>query len=146
MIEILISKNKYLKANEVKQIKEITKIISQELKIINPTMIELSIINELEMQALCLKYYQTKKTTDVLSFNNEFQLDEKTIHLGEVFVNYEQVKIQAQLYEHSYKRELFYLIIHGILHLLKYDHQNPEEEKQMNDLQNAILKIAKIGK
>ena len=46
---------------------------------------------------------------------------------------------QAKEYEHSLKREMVFLFVHGMLHLLGFDHMNEEDEKKMFELQNKIL-------
>ena len=56
------------------------------------------------------------------------------------------MKIQAIEYGHSEKRELSFLTIHGLLHLLGYDHMQPEDEKIMFDLQKEVLSDAGITK
>ena len=59
--------------------------------------------------------------------------------LGDIFICIPQMKRQAQSYEHSEKRELSFLAVHGLLHLLGYDHMVPEDEKEMFALQELIL-------
>ena len=60
-------------------------------------------------------------------------------HLGEVIISYPQAVIQAREHRHSVKKELAILIIHGVLHLLEYDHEKPEMKHQMNDREKKIL-------
>lgn len=60
-------------------------------------------------------------------------------HLGEVIVSYHQAVIQAEEHRHSVKTEMAILIIHGILHLLGYDHDKPELERQMRARESEIL-------
>ena len=60
-------------------------------------------------------------------------------HLGEVIISYPQAVIQAEEHQHSVKRELAILIIHGVLHLLGYDHETPELEQQMIAREREIL-------
>ena len=59
--------------------------------------------------------------------------------LGDIYICLERAKEQAINYGHSFKRELFFLTIHGLLHLLGYDHMNEEDEKEMFSLQEEIL-------
>ena len=58
---------------------------------------------------------------------------------GDIYMCIPQMKRQAQSYEHSEKRELSFLAVHGLLHLLGYDHMEPKEEKEMFELQELIL-------
>jgi probable rRNA maturation factor len=60
-------------------------------------------------------------------------------HLGEVIVSCPQAVIQAKEHQHSIKKELAILIIHGVLHLLGYDHEEPEQERQMRGRETEIL-------
>lgn len=60
-------------------------------------------------------------------------------HLGEVIISYPQAVKQAAEHQHSIKREVAILIIHGVLHLLGYDHDKPETARQMAARETAIL-------
>ncbi len=64
--------------------------------------------------------------------------------LGEIYICIPRMKQQAIEYQHSEKRELSFLAVHGLLHLLGYDHMNKEEEKVMFELQELILNGADI--
>ena len=64
--------------------------------------------------------------------------------LGDIIVSVEKVKEQAEEYGHSFERELSYLITHGMLHLLGYDHMIEEEKAQMRKREEEILGILKI--
>ena len=61
------------------------------------------------------------------------------LHLGEVIISYPQAVIQAEEHGHSVKKEIALLIIHGVLHLLGYDHAEPEPERQMRARESEIL-------
>ncbi len=94
------------------------------------------------------EYRKIDKETDVISFaslDDESLLNmEDTVELGDIFINVQAIREQAKDYGHSLKREFCFLVTHGILHLLGYDHLNKEEEKIMFDLQEEILnEIAK---
>lgn len=74
------------------------------------------------------------KATDVLSF----PMDDEDL-LGDIIISIPKAKQQAEDYGHSFERELFFLAIHGFLHLLGYDHQTPAEEETMFAKQELIL-------
>jgi probable rRNA maturation factor len=59
--------------------------------------------------------------------------------LGEVIISYPQALVQAKDQGHSLERELALLVIHGILHLLGYDHERPEEESKMRERERELL-------
>ena len=85
------------------------------------------------------------KSTDVLSFAFNDYSDKivgKDIpnDLGDIVISIETARKQAEEYSHSLKREICFLYLHGLLHLLGYDHRKSlEDEKIMFDLQDVIL-------
>ena len=92
-------------------------------------------------------YRHIDRPTDVISFafldGNEnkdriFQSKEMVV-LGEIYISFDKAREQAISYGHSLERELKFLFVHGILHLLGYDHMTPEDEKVMFALQDEIL-------
>ena len=94
-----------------------------------------------EIKALNNEFRGIDKVTDVLSFE-----DDSEGYMGDILVCIEKIEEQANDYNHSIERELFFLITHGYLHLLGYDHQNEEEEKVMFDLQKKLLNDFGIGR
>ena len=67
------------------------------------------------------------------------RLPDGILHLGEVIISYPQAVTQAEEHQHSVKREIAVLIIHGILHLLGYEHDKPELRQQMIAREKEIL-------
>jgi probable rRNA maturation factor len=61
------------------------------------------------------------------------------LNLGDIVISHQLAQSQAIEYGHSLKREISFLFVHGLLHLLGYDHMNKNEEKQMFKLQDKIL-------
>jgi len=94
-------------------------------------------------------YRGVDDTTDVLAFAlSESAKDEvepfvtppdDVIHLGEVIISYPQAKKQAEEQHHALEREMALLVAHGVLHLLGYDHELPEGEKQMRGKESDVL-------
>ena len=66
-------------------------------------------------------------------------------HLGEVIIAYPQAVIQSEEHRHSVEREIAILIIHGMLHLLGYDHDKPEQEREMATREAEILNFIEGG-
>lgn len=99
------------------------------------------------IQDLNLKYRGIDQPTDVLSFAmNEgvadspgFKIEGEPILLGDVYLSVERAVEQAESYGHSFSRELCYLGTHGLLHLLGYDHQTPEETESMRAEEENIM-------
>jgi len=93
-------------------------------------------------------YRGVDEPTDVLAFHmlpqkevdDSFALPPDGVtRLGEVIISYPQAVAQAKKQGHSPERELALLIIHGILHLLGYDHEEPEEESKMRERERDLL-------
>ena len=86
-------------------------------------------------------YRNVDRVTDVISFaledNKTIELDHRV--LGDIYICIERAEEQAKEYGHSFLRELSFLTIHGLLHLLGYDHMEKEEEKVMFQKQEDIL-------
>ncbi len=93
------------------------------------------------------------RATDVLSFPM-FEYDEKgeiredfsevnemgEICLGDIVISLERAREQSEEYGHSFEREVGFLTVHSMLHLLGYDHMTPEEEEEMFGYQEKILR------
>ncbi|OIJ22134.1 rRNA maturation RNase YbeY [Anaerobacillus alkalidiazotrophicus] len=97
--------------------------------------------------------YRNKDTaTDVISFalnddESDINLQENIPNLlGDIIVSYEKTVSQAEEYGHSINRELGFLVVHGFLHLLGYDHMNETEEKIMFTRQEEILEAYGLQK
>lgn len=93
------------------------------------------LIDDSEMHSMNRTYRNIDKSTDVLTF-----LSDEDDYLGDIFINVDRLAQQADDYGHSLKREFCFLVAHGALHLLGYDHMNKEEETIMFNLQEEILK------
>lgn len=115
----------------------------------------LSVVDPEEMRKLNMQFRGVDSVTDVLSFPtldlNKAQLDHLNLpadavnartgklNIGDVIICFERAKEQATNYGHSLKRELCFLSLHGLLHLLGYDHVQDSDEKEMVRLQEEIL-------
>lgn len=101
--------------------------------------IEIIIVGESEIKRLNRDYRGKNKVTDVLSF--AWQEDNKvsTNLLGQIYICYPQIKRQAKVWQVSAKEEFSRMLIHGLLHLVGYDHDNEKDSKKMFDLQEKII-------
>lgn len=113
-----------------------------EMENVDKAIFSVIFIDDEKMRELNKTYRGIDKTTDVLSFayednevyNYEFR------HLGEIFVSIPKMKEQALEYGHSNIREISFLVVHGLLHLLGYDHtKGKEEEKIQFEKQELVL-------
>lgn len=100
------------------------------------------------IQAINRTYRGIDRATDVISFAlEEMQEGEVPVHLeddeprvlGDIVVSIDRAREQADEYGHSFERELGFLVVHGLLHLLGYDHATKEQEQEMFTLQEQIL-------
>lgn len=129
--------------------KYLNKLINHALKKlkIKNAIFSIIFIDDEKMHEMNKKYRGIDRTTDVLSFaledNDDFVNSDVRI-LGDIYISIPKMKSQAREYGHSEKRELSFLTIHGLLHLLGYDHQIKEDEEIMFGLQEAILNEEKI--
>lgn len=116
------------------------------------TEVGLAIVTQEKIRQLNLSYLGKDEPTDVLSFgmlpeqsgNNRavFVTPPDGIqHLGEVIISFPQAVIQAEEHHYGVKREVASLIIHGLLHLLGYDHEERDEEREMRAREAEILSI-----
>lgn len=126
--------------------KKITLCISEMEEIDENVFFEINIINNELIQKINKNYRKIDKPTDVLSFSMWENQSIKTALLGEIYISYDQAKIQAREYEHSFEREICFLLIHGIFHLLGYDHIQKEDEKIMFAKQKIVMKNLAILK
>ena len=126
----------------------INKCIKESLNIENFTQnveISLSIVNNDEIKEINLLHRNIDKETDVLSFPllDDFEnIPNNVLHpipLGDIIISIDKAISQAEDYGHSLERELCFLTVHSMLHLLGYDHMTEEEEKIMFEKQNIIL-------
>lgn len=110
----------------------------------------LVITGQEQIQALNREYLDEDRPTDVLSFALSQPGEQKTpgafitapdgiLHLGEVIISYPQAVIQAEEHRHPIKKEIALLLVHGILHLLGYDHDTPQKETAMRGREADIL-------
>ena len=117
----------------------------------------LVITSQEKVQELNRSYLGRDRPTDVLAFsmlpepNSERNLalfvqpPDGILHLGEVIISCPQAVIQAKEHGHSVKKEIAILIIHGVLHLLGYEHDRPELEREMRARETEILSHIKGG-
>ncbi len=107
--------------------------------------ISLSIVTEEEIKSINREYRGIDKVTDVLSFpqyeNYKFIMDENSdiIAIGDIVICNDVAIRQATEYAHSYEREMVYLFVHSMMHLLGYDHMNEEDKILMRKKEEQVL-------
>lgn len=107
--------------------------------------LSLSFVTEEEIRELNREHRDTDRVTDVLSFpmfesaEEIPQIPGMEVPLGDVVICREKIRQQAEEYGHSETRELVYLFVHSVLHLLGYDHMEEEEKAQMRQREEAVM-------
>ena len=106
--------------------------------------VSLTLVGEEEIQELNRTYRQVDKVTDVLSFPQYDDLnelpEEGELLLGDVVICKDQALRQAEEFGHSPEREMVYLFIHSICHLLGYDHMEEEDKSEMRAKEEAVMR------
>lgn len=123
-------------------IEDLIKLTSKKLEI-KDSLVEIILTDDEKIHEINKIYRGVDKPTDVISFAFQDTMDimpDNITNLGEIYISLDKVKTQAKEYGHSERRELGFLLVHGLLHLLGYDHMESEEEKEMFGLQEEILK------
>lgn len=94
------------------------------------------------------KYRGKAQSTDVLSFNmqeheedNQKHFSETNETTGDIIISAETAARQCEEYGHNLEKEISYLTVHGLLHLLGYDHDTEERKKEMRSLEKEILRL-----
>ena len=101
-------------------------------------VVSIALVDNTYIQTLNREYRQKDAPTDVLSFPLADDEDDET--LGDVVISLEKAVEQAQDYGHSFLREVSFLTVHGVLHLLGHDHYEEEETRHMREKEEKILK------
>ena len=130
---------------KVENLEVLEPLLTYALEVENVDNLEFNviIINNEEIHKINKEYRGIDKPTEVISFALEDYKDIKYENdyrvLGDIYISIDKVKEQAKEYGHSEKRELAFLAVHGLLHLLGYDHMEKEDEKVMFSKQELIL-------
>lgn len=132
---------------------------AKELELGDNFEVSITVVDNARIHEINREYRSIDRPTDVISFaiedndEEDFEVffDESFLDdddeemaiprlLGDIFISIDKVEEQAEEFGHSFEREIGFLVVHGFLHLNGYDHQTEEEEKEMFDLQEVILK------
>ena len=110
--------------------------------------VSLTFVSPEEIQQLNSMYRGVDKVTDVLSFPQYEDLnqlpEEGGIPLGDVVICTQQALIQADEYGHSNEREMVYLFVHSICHLLGYDHMDEEDKQEMRAKEDQVMEKIQV--
>ena len=112
---------------------------------LDPVRLSLSVsfVDKDEIHSLNRQYRGVDSVTDVLSFPQfdsfEYLTDWGEVSLGDVVICREKAQEQAEEFGHSYDRELIYLFVHSVFHLLGYDHETDEDKAEMRAKEEKVM-------
>ena len=139
--------------NKIELFEKVVQTVFEKLNLTGDCFVEVDFVNEEEIRTLNATTRNIDKVTDVLSYpaleeikpftrdNYPFEYNLKTnsVNLGSIVICESVAKSQAIEYGHSEEREKAYLFLHGVLHLLGYDHMVEEDKKEMRKAEEMIL-------
>lgn len=141
-----------LNEEQLSIVKELLSYAAKLENVKEPSEVSVTFVDDKTIQEINREYRNKDNATDVISFAlNDEQSD---IHfqdnilnlLGDIIISYDRTITQAKEYGHSINRELGFLVVHGFLHLLGYDHLNEKDEKVMFSKQEEILEAYGLQK
>ena len=149
-MEVLISDLQNQHDINTTLLQEIALKILHELHCDPHCELSIALVDDQTMHRLNLEYRGIDRSTDVLSFalqeaeepvlnHPESEPGDHPTILGDVILSTETIQRQACEHNHSFDRELYFLLIHGILHLLGHDHHTDEEAQVMQTLEQRLL-------
>ncbi len=136
---------------KIEELKDVEMVLKKAIEIEKLGVVNFNVIivdNEF-IHKMNKEYRGIDRPTDVISFalEDEHDIDYEDFRLlGDIYISIDKAKEQAKEYGHSLKREICFLSVHGLLHLLGYDHMEKEDEKVMFARQEMILNEAGIEK
>lgn len=139
MFEIINETNEEIK--EIDTINELLNFVIKKENLEN-CLFNIIIVDNDYIHKLNKEYRGIDRPTDVISFALEDEIDNVKLDfrvLGDIYISLDKTYEQAKLYNHSFLRELSFLTIHGLLHLLGYDHIQKEDEETMFKKQDELL-------
>lgn len=140
------NQTKYDMKDYVDVFKKIAKYTLKEFNIKGNVELSVTLVSKNTIKEINRQYRHIDKVTDVISFENDegFETYDNYLVLGDLFICVSRAKMQAKDYGHSMYREVCFLFTHGLLHLLKMDHIQKEDEEKMIAMQNKIMNHFKI--
>ena len=124
---------------------EISKLVNLVLEKTGSESFENKQINikyatEEEIQFLNEKFYKKKGITNVLAFTNHLKFpDEEANLIGEIAICIKQIEREARVYKKAIETRLKHMIVHGVLHLLGFDHKEKKDQLEMEKLESDII-------
>ncbi len=138
----IYSNKKFKYKKSIKDIKKILKYISKETEH-SPIEVSIWFVDSKRIKELNNEHRNKNSSTDVLSFPHN-EIEDKRLYIGDIFINIEIVDEQAESINSDSLTEIKFLSMHGMLHLIGYDHMNKNDEDKMTAKQREIFINLKI--
>lgn len=119
---------------DLKLLKKVIEAFARAYKIGKNKEISLALVGDAEIKKLNFTYRGLNEATDVLSFSGDGD------YLGEIIIDYNQIKRQAGKFKNSAEEELIFILAHGLLHLIGYDDKTDKEREKMIRLGEEFVK------
>ena len=149
MLQIdLVDETSLLNEQQFTGLEDLLQFAAEIEEVPNNAELSVTFVTNERIQEINREYRDKDYPTDVISFaleemgEGEMEIvyeEEVPTILGDIIISLPKAKEQAVEYNHSFERELGFLAVHGLLHLLGYDHETEEEEKEMFQKQKDIL-------
>jgi rRNA maturation RNase YbeY len=140
MNRILIEKRQKKIKISISQIKKVANQILKDLGF-NDHELSILLVDNNEISYLNQKYLKRSGPTDVISFSMQegdfTEINSKL--LGDVVISLDEAKSQSEKKLESFEKEVFFLLLHGILHILGYDHENKKETIKMKKMEKKLM-------
>jgi len=150
MIEVLFDNRQDSMEIKEENMKAIEKAVNTTIEVEKAKgnfEVSVSFVNNKEIRELNRVYRNVDSDTDVLSFPMDDEEDlEGVIMLGDVILSTEKIIEQAEDFGHSLEREMLYLTVHSMLHLLGYDHMTDDEKEEMREREKEVMKELQLFK
>ncbi|MGD6876547.1 rRNA maturation RNase YbeY [Bacillus infantis] len=136
-----------VKSSHIEQVEKLLNFAAEKENVEDDSELSVTFVTNGRIREINREYRDKDKPTDVISFAME-ELGEGETEiagegiprvLGDIIISIQRTEEQAGEYGHSFERELGFLAVHGFLHLLGYDHETDEEEREMFGRQKDIL-------
>ncbi|MFK2824405.1 rRNA maturation RNase YbeY [Bacillus sp. B190/17] len=151
----MIDETEELEAEAFQLVEVLLKLTAEREDAASDSEVSVTFTDNERIREINREYRGKDKPTDVISFALE-EMDEEEVEisgaegmpriLGDIIISVTRAKEQAEEYGHSFERELGFLAVHGLLHLLGYDHMTEEDEKVMFQKQKDILNEYGLGR
>lgn len=150
-IEITNETNEILEPFLSDRIEKVIELVLDSENINVDGEVSILLVDNNRIQALNLEYRDKDVETDVLSFPQyesikDEGVNDSYLYLGDIVISLEKAKEQANSFGHTFEREILYLVVHSVLHLLGYDHMVDEEKGEMRMKEKEIFKKIAVFK